>query len=86
MREATSVTQEQDHTDMVYTAREAATFLKVSYRTLCQMLRRGAIRHSKIGRQYRISGRELARLMAGECGPGSPSHPILEAPEGVRDT
>jgi excisionase family DNA binding protein len=50
----------------VYTAKEARTLLKVSPSTMMRMLKKGLIRSAKIGKQYRILGKELLRLLSPE--------------------
>jgi len=48
----------------VYTTREAQELLKVSDSTMKRLLKRGLIRANKIGKQYRILGHELLRLVS----------------------
>ena len=50
----------------VYTTQEAQELLKVSNSTMKRMLKRGLIRANKIGKQYRILGHELLRLLSPE--------------------
>jgi len=50
----------------VYTTEEAQQILKVSNSTMKRMLKNGLIRANKIGRQYRILGKELLRLVSPE--------------------
>lgn len=50
----------------VYTAEEVQKLLKVSPSTTMRLLKRGIIRSAKIGKQYRIMGKELLRLVSPE--------------------
>ena len=48
----------------VYTIAEAQKLLKVSNSTIKRMLKHGLIRANKVGKQYRILGHELLRLVS----------------------
>lgn len=48
----------------VYTTQEAQTLLKVSNSTMKRLLKKGLIKANKIGKQYRILGHELLRLLS----------------------
>lgn len=48
----------------VYTTTEAQILLKVSNSTMKRLLKRGLIKANKIGKQYRILGHELLRLLS----------------------
>lgn len=48
----------------VYTAEEMRAFLKVSSSTLMRMIKKGLIRTAKVGRQYRVLGKELLRIVS----------------------
>ncbi|KKQ40679.1 MAG: hypothetical protein US58_C0014G0041 [Candidatus Magasanikbacteria bacterium GW2011_GWA2_37_8] len=48
----------------VYTTEEAQIILKVSNSTMKRLLKQGLIRANKIGKQYRILGHELLRLLS----------------------
>lgn len=48
----------------IYTTEEARDFLKVSESTIKRLLKNGAIQANKVGRQYRIVGAELLRLVS----------------------
>ena len=48
----------------VYTTEETQRLLKVSQSTVKRLLKRGLIRANKIGKQYRILGIELLRLLS----------------------
>lgn len=50
----------------VYTHEEAQTILKISSSTLTRMIKKGLIRAAKVGRQYRIMGKELLRVVSPE--------------------
>ncbi len=48
----------------LYTAGEAQEILRVSTSTIKRMLRNGIIRANKVGKQYRILGKEILRLIS----------------------
>ena len=48
----------------VYTTAEAQELLKISNSTMKRMLKRGLIRANKIGKQYRILGHELLKVLS----------------------
>lgn len=48
----------------VYTHEEVQTILKVSSSTVTRMLKKGLIRSAKVGKQYRIMGKELLRVLS----------------------
>ena len=48
----------------VYTTGEAEKLLKVSNSTVKRMLKSGLLRANKVGKQYRILGHELLRLLS----------------------
>jgi excisionase family DNA binding protein len=48
----------------VYTTDEAEKLLKISNSTMKRMLKSGLIRANKVGKQYRILGLELLRLVS----------------------
>ena len=48
----------------VYTHEETQHLLKISSSTLTRMIKKGLIRAAKIGKQYRIMGKELLRLLS----------------------
>ncbi len=50
--------------NVVYTTEETQKLLKVSNSTMKRMLKKGLIRANKIGRQYRILGKEIIRLVS----------------------
>ena len=50
----------------VYTTDEAEKLLKISNSTMKRMLKSGLIRANKVGKQYRILGLELLRLVSPE--------------------
>ena len=50
----------------VYTAKEAQRILKVSSSTTMRLIKKGIIRTAKVGKQYRILGKELLRLLSPE--------------------
>lgn len=50
----------------VYTTDESRKLLKISDSTIKRMLKRGLIRANKVGRQYRILGKEILRLVSPE--------------------
>ena len=50
----------------VYTPQETQELLKISSSTVTRMIKKGLIRASKIGKQYRIMGKEILRLVSEE--------------------
>ena len=48
----------------VYTTAEAEKLLKISNSTMKRLLKKGLIRANKVGKQYRILGHELLRLVS----------------------
>lgn len=48
----------------VYTTEEAEELLKISNSTMKRMLKNGLIKANKVGKQYRILGLELLRLVS----------------------
>lgn len=50
----------------VYTPQETQALLKVSSSTVARMIRGGIIRAAKVGKQYRIMGKELLRILSPE--------------------
>ncbi|OHA24606.1 MAG: hypothetical protein A3C72_01770 [Candidatus Taylorbacteria bacterium RIFCSPHIGHO2_02_FULL_43_32b] len=56
----------QIRTDEVYTTKEAEGFLKISNSTMKRLLKRGFLKANKVGRQYRILGKEILKLVSPE--------------------
>ncbi|OGH88700.1 MAG: hypothetical protein A3J93_01225 [Candidatus Magasanikbacteria bacterium RIFOXYC2_FULL_42_28] len=50
----------------VYTTQEAQELLKVSSSTMKRLLKHGLIKANKIGKQYRIFGHELLKMLSPE--------------------
>ncbi len=50
----------------VYTHEETQALLKVSASTVTRMIKKGLIRTAKVGKQYRIMGKELLRVLSPE--------------------
>jgi excisionase family DNA binding protein len=50
----------------VYTPAEAEELLKVSKSTIKRMLKSGLLKANKVGKQYRILGHELLKLVSPE--------------------
>ena len=48
----------------VYTTQESQELLKISNSTIKRMLKSGFLRANKVGKQYRILGHELLRLVS----------------------
>jgi len=48
----------------VYTTQEAQKLLKVSPSTTMRLIKKGVIRTAKVGKQYRILGKELLRIVS----------------------
>jgi excisionase family DNA binding protein len=50
----------------VYTTEEAQKLLKISSSTTMRLIKKGIIRTAKVGKQYRIMGKELLRVLSPE--------------------
>lgn len=50
----------------VYTTQETQRLLKISPSTTMRLIKKGIIRSAKVGKQYRIMGKELLRLISPE--------------------
>lgn len=50
----------------VYTHEEVQALLKLSSSTVTRMIKKGLIRAAKVGKQYRILGKELLRVVSPE--------------------
>ncbi|MFH1791512.1 MAG: helix-turn-helix domain-containing protein [Candidatus Omnitrophota bacterium] len=50
--------------NMVYTREESQELLKVSQSTMMRLIKKGIIRTAKVGKQYRILGKELLRVVS----------------------
>ena len=50
----------------VYTTREVQKLLKVSPSTTMRLIKNGIIRTAKVGKQYRVLGKELLRIVSPE--------------------
>jgi excisionase family DNA binding protein len=50
----------------IYTTEEVNALLKVSPSTTMRLIKKGIIRTAKVGKQYRIMGKELLRLLSPE--------------------
>lgn len=48
----------------VYTHEETQALLKVSSSTVTRLIKSGLIRTAKVGKQYRIMGKELLRILS----------------------
>jgi len=48
----------------VYTTKETRELLKISNSTIKRMLKSGLLRANKIGKQYRIMGHEILRIVS----------------------
>lgn len=50
----------------VYTTEEVQGLLKISPSTTMRLIKKGMIRAAKVGKQYRIMGKELLRIVSPE--------------------
>ena len=48
----------------VYTHEETQAILKLSSSTVTRMIKKGLIQSAKVGKQYRIMGKELLRILS----------------------
>jgi len=51
----------------IYTTHESRKLLKISESTIKRLLKSGLIKANKVGRQYRILGKEILRLVSPEA-------------------
>ncbi len=49
--------------NVIYTAEETESLLKISRSTFLRLVKKGALRAGKVGGQYRILGEEIFRLV-----------------------
>jgi excisionase family DNA binding protein len=52
------------HPNGIYTSKETEQLLKISGSTVKRLLKKGLIKANKVGRQYRILGKEILRLIS----------------------
>lgn len=50
----------------IYTPKETQGLLKISESTMKRLLKKGILRANKVGKQYRIMGKEILRLISPE--------------------
>lgn len=50
----------------IYTTSETEILLKISNSTIKRLLKNGILRANKVGKQYRIFGKEILRLISPE--------------------
>ena len=50
--------------DTIYTPKETQAYLKVSQSTMTRMIKSGLIRAARIGKQHRILGKEILRVIS----------------------
>ncbi len=50
----------------VYTPKETQALLKISPSTMTRMIKSGLIKTAKVGKQYRILGRDILRMLSPE--------------------
>lgn len=50
----------------IYTPKETQSLLKISESTMKRLLKKGILRANKVGKQYRIMGKEILRLISPE--------------------
>ncbi len=67
----------------IYTTNEAQKLLKISNSTMKRILKKGLIRANKVGRQYRILGKEMLHLVSPEVEVKA-SHSYLKLKEQVK--
>lgn len=48
----------------VYTVDETKEILKISKSTMMRLIKKGLIRTAKVGKQYRILGKEILRIVS----------------------
>jgi len=50
----------------VYTPKETQEILKVSSSTMTRLIKKGLIKTARVGKQYRILGRDILRMLSPE--------------------
>ena len=50
----------------VYTPEETCKMLKISSSTLSRLIKKGLLHSAKVGKQYRIMGKEILRMLSPE--------------------
>lgn len=50
----------------IYTPKETQAFLKISGSTMTRIIKKGLIKTAKVGKQYRILGRDILRMLSPE--------------------
>lgn len=53
--------------NIIYTTSETEMLLKISNSTIKRLLKNGILRANKVGKQYRILGKEILRLISPEA-------------------
>lgn len=48
----------------IYTPQEAQEILKISPSTMARLIKKGLIQAAKVGKQYRIMGKEILRMVS----------------------
>lgn len=57
---------EEIKSNAIYTTSETEALLKISNSTIKRLLKKGILRANKVGKQYRILGKEILRLISPE--------------------
>lgn len=52
------------HENEVYTPQEVQKILKISSSTMTRLIKKGLINTAKVGKQYRILGKEILRMFS----------------------
>jgi len=61
----------------IYTTEETQKILKISPSTMKRLLKKGLIQANKIGRQYRILGKEILRLVSPQIERKAEKHYVM---------
>ncbi len=56
--------------NIIYTREECQKILKVSQSTILRLIKKGSIRAARVGKQYRILGKDLLVLVSNGQGNG----------------
>lgn len=64
IRQTEKILESEIKPNAVYTTEETSQLLKISASTMKRLLKKGLIQANKIGRQYRILGKEILRLLS----------------------
>lgn len=77
IRQTEKILEPEIKPNAVYTTEETSQLLKISSSTMKRLLKKGLIQANKIGRQYRILGKEILRLLSPELERKAERHYVM---------